>query len=174
MIELKDISLIPIKTQVDVDLLYPTVEQIWQSYFPKIIGQEQVDYMLTHYQSSEIILKEIKEGRIYYLLHQEAQNIGYIAYDVCLDSLYLSKLYLVEKVRGRGYLSTILAYLEQIAIKLGKSALYLNVNKDNAKTIQIYQHLGFNIVKKTKQPLGPYFLDDYQMIKYLKNPKSLA
>ncbi|MCH4169034.1 MAG: GNAT family N-acetyltransferase [Streptococcaceae bacterium] len=168
MIELEDIILIPISTEAEVDALYPIVEQIWQAHFPAIIGQAQVDYMLSHYQSTAVILAEIESGRAYYLLTQDDQEIGYIAYDTCSDYLYLSKLYLIESMRGRGYLRQILEYLEKLAVSLGKNAFHLNVNKDNVTTIQIYQHFGFKIVNQTKQPLGPYFLDDYEMIKQLK------
>lgn len=168
MAELKDIELIPINTEAEVNALYPIIEQIWQAHFPVIIGQEQVDYMLKHYQSVPVILAEIEGGRTYDLICQDGQAIGYIAYDICSDFLYLSKLYLIESVRGKGYLRQILDYLEKLAIMLGKNAFHLNVNKDNLTTIKIYQHLGFKIVNQTKQPLGPYFLDDYEMIKQLK------
>lgn len=168
MIALKDISLTRIKSENEVNQLYPIVEQIWQAHFPAIIGQDQVDYMLKHYQSASVILSEIEGGRIYYLINQNGSEVGYIAYDICSDYLYLSKLYLIESARGKGYLKQILNYLAELASELGKAAFHLNVNKNNVRTVQIYQHFGFKIVNETKQPLGPYFLDDYEMVKHLK------
>lgn len=44
----------------------------------------------------------------------------------------------------------------------GLPAIFLNVNRDNAQVIAIYEHLGFVRVREEKNDIGGgFFMDDY-------------
>lgn len=151
-----------VKTEEEVKQLHPLIEEIWGEVFTPIIGGEQVDYMLHTYQSEANIQQEIAEGAKYYLLLEEDIPVGYTAYELQEDALYISKIYLKSDLRGKGYSSDIFAWFEEIAKEKGLSRLYLRVNKENTRAIQVYEHKGFEITEKKVSDIGHGFvMDDY-------------
>ncbi|MDR1568220.1 MAG: GNAT family N-acetyltransferase [Streptococcaceae bacterium] len=166
-LSLEHVVLRKITTKAEVERLQPLVEEIWREHFSAILGTLQVEYMLKNYQSPEVILAEIASGRRYYFVEKEAQIIGYIAYDVLDQSLYLSKLYLLKAFRGKGLMKEVLNYLEGLAKSFGLSNLFLRVNRENQLALKVYQKLGFELFRTHCTPIGPYFLDDYELIKRL-------
>ena len=55
-----------VQTLDEISDLFPIVEEIWREVFTPMIGSEQVDYMLIHYQSIPVIEKEITAGAHYF------------------------------------------------------------------------------------------------------------
>lgn len=141
------------------------VKEIWPEIYTPIIGEEQVNYMLETYQSLENIQKEISEGDQYFILLANNQPVGYTAYRDSADEVYLSKLYLTNATRGKGYGNQVFSWYEQVAA--GKK-LRLNVNKYNQRAIAIYEHRGFKCVESCQNDIGSGFvMDDYVYLKDL-------
>ncbi|MDR0922402.1 MAG: GNAT family N-acetyltransferase [Lactobacillales bacterium] len=162
------VTLKKIKTEKEINELFQLVKIIWPEVFTSIIGKEQVDYMLKHYQSVEGIKQEIEQGVAYFLVQLQGKSIGYVAYEVQEDKLFISKLYLLASQRGKGLSRELFDWLEEIARVAKKEKFHLHVNRYNEKAIAVYQHLGFEIVEQVDSVLGEEFLlEDYYMEKTL-------
>jgi GNAT superfamily N-acetyltransferase len=157
-----------IKDAAGIDALVELIGEIWPEVFVPLIGKEQVDYMLVHYQGKEVITGEIEQGLRYFLVEKDGGRIGYFAYRLEDDRLFISKVYLKKPYRGRGLASEIFAYFEGHARENQKKKLFLHVNRFNRNAVDVYLHRGFEIVKIADEPLGEkYFLNDYWMEKKL-------
>lgn len=89
-------------TEKELDELVEVIHEVWPEAFTPIIGHKQVTYMLETYQSKEQIEKECAAGVNYFLLKLKERTIGYTAYEKMGSSIYLSKLYILQEVRGKG------------------------------------------------------------------------
>ena len=59
---------------VNMELVYalsPLAEEIWHEHFDKIIGSDQVDYMLEKFLSPEALVEQINSGYEYFLFSFE-------------------------------------------------------------------------------------------------------
>ncbi|MBF6978459.1 GNAT family N-acetyltransferase [Aerococcaceae bacterium zg-BR22] len=156
-----------VATEKDLAQLYTVISEIWPEVFTPIIGVQQVAYMLEHYQSVDAIQTEIARGAHYYLLLHEDEVVGYTAYENQEEKLYLSKLYIRQSLRGKGYMSQLFDWYEQLSE--GKT-LYLNVNQGNKLAIQVYEHRGFKRVGERYVDIGEgYVMNDYVYELSLKN-----
>ncbi|MBF8807195.1 MAG: GNAT family N-acetyltransferase [Enterococcus lacertideformus] len=152
----------------EIDELVAVIKEVWPEAFVTIIGQEQVDYMLATYQSKAQIEKEIMEGVQYFLLKKQGQTVGYTAYEIIDSKIYLSKLYLLNQVRGQGLTTAIFHWYEELAKEHGIEEIFLRVNQENALAIAVYQHQGYEIVGEMVSDIGQGFqMVDYKMKKNL-------
>jgi ribosomal protein S18 acetylase RimI-like enzyme len=155
-----------IKTADEIDRLICLIREIWPEVFIPIIGKEQVDYMLVHYQGKDVITAEIEKGARYFFIRDSSREIGYFAYSLEEDHLAVSKVYLKKEFRGLGLSSAVFSYFEEIARNEKKEKILLHVNRNNERAVQVYLHRGFEIVKTVDIPLGDrFFLNDYWMEK---------
>ncbi len=155
-------------TENQTERLLKLISQIWPDYYIPIIGSGQVEYMMTTYQSKKEIINQIYSGTDYFILIVDNFDGGYMAYEKREEGLYLSKLYLLKSLRGRG----LGRFMEETAVKAAKEAglnyIYLNVNKKNMDSINIYQKLGYKIQRETIKEIGQgYVMDDYIMGKFI-------
>jgi GNAT superfamily N-acetyltransferase len=162
-----DLEFKKVETDLAITQLFDLVQVIWPEVFVPIIGQDQVTYMLEHYQSIEKIKAEIAEGAQYYVMALAGEAIGYLAYEVEAHQLFISKLYLLEEVRGQGLSRQAFDWLEKVAREQEKEKLHLHVNRYNTRAVAVYQHYQFEIVKVIDTPLGEFLLTDYWMDKKL-------
>lgn len=147
--------------------LADTASEIWHEYYPGIITVEQVNYMVDKYQSMAAITKQIAdEGYQYFMLYSGDEAAGYLGIKDDKDKLFLSKLYLKKKFRGKGHFSEMLLFIEHIAKTKGLRGLYLTVNKYNDSSVSVYKKKGFSISKLQVTDIGNGFvMDDYVMEK---------
>lgn len=151
-----------IKTQAEIANFYPVLTAIWREVFDPIIGSDQVEYMLANYQSKEIIAREIAQGVNYYMLKLNHEVIGYIAYEIRQEDLYLSKIYISSKYRGQGYMREIFAYFDDLSKQLHLKQ-HLRVNQGNKRAISVYKHMGFQMAGEQITDIG----SGYQMVDYV-------
>ncbi|MCF1617260.1 GNAT family N-acetyltransferase [Tetragenococcus koreensis] len=151
-----------ITSKDQLDDFYPVLVKIWHEVFTPIIGSNQVEYMLEHYQSKELIMQEIDAGVNYYTLVLDNQYVGYTAYEVTPDYLYLSKIYIARQYRNKGLMREIFAWFDELSEKYGVKQ-HLLVNQGNTQAISVYQHLGFVLLKEEITDIG----DGYQMVDYV-------
>jgi GNAT superfamily N-acetyltransferase len=148
--------------------LMPVIKEVWEEAFTPIIGADQVKYMLETYKSEKQIREEAASGVKYFLLTDNDEIVGYTAYELMEDAIYLSKLYLLKKTRGQGLTSAIFSWYENLAKEAGKPAICLRVNQHNQQAINVYQHKGFVIEKELVSDIGQgYVMDDYWLKKTL-------
>ncbi len=155
--------------EAQMKILADVAKEIWNEYYPGIITVEQVNYMVEKYQAADAITKQITdEGYQYFMMLCGEEVMGYLGVKTDGDKLFLSKLYLKKKFRGKGYFSKMLLFAEHHAKKERLESLYLTVNKHNDSSIAVYQKKGFAITKEQKTDIGNGFvMDDYVMEKTL-------
>jgi GNAT superfamily N-acetyltransferase len=159
------VEIIPVRSDEEIQTVARLAEEIWTQHYVPIIGREQVDYMLEKFQSSTAIRQQIDSGMEYFQLRCTRAVEGYLAVQrkPADCSLFLSKLYIKQEIRGRGLgrqaLDFILAHGREHSLK----TLWLTVNIHNP-SIAAYTKLGFHVTGPIIADIGGGFvMDDYRM-----------
>ena len=141
---------------------------IWTEHYTLIIGAEQVAYMLDKFQSVAAMQKQVAEGYEYYLIYDGEKAVGYFSILPEKEGLFLSKIYVLAEMRGKGFGRKAMEYLEQQTIQRGLKSIRLTVNKFNTKSIEAYLKMGFEKVRPVVFDIGQGFImDDFEMKKTL-------
>lgn len=149
---------------------------IVKEHFDPIIGPEQNDYMITHFNTAEAITNQLQNQgyRYFFVCDPKAsasasareRHIGFMAFylretEAGERELYLSKFYLEVDKRGQGLSHDMCRFVVDQARALGCRRVVLNVNRNNYQAILAYEHLGFRKVHEEKNDIGHgYFMDD--------------
>lgn len=148
----------------EIDNLSRLATRIVRQHFDPIIGRAQNDYMLQRFQTPEAIRQQLQEGYRYYWVMADGQTAGFLA---CLprdSKLYLSKFYVAQEWRGRHLAKQMHTFVCNEARREQLPAIFLNVNRNNADVIAIYEHLGFRKIREEKNDIGNgFFMDDFVM-----------
>ncbi len=155
--------IMPVNNPEQVDIVVNLASEIWTGHYTPIIGPDQVNYMLTNFQSFNAINRQINhEGFSYYLICHQDNPIGYFAIVQREAALFLSKLYVKSDQRGRGYGRAAIDFIANRARELQLPKISLTVNKYNTASIQFYQKSGFILMGPVVQDIGNgYIMDDY-------------
>lgn len=138
--------------------------EIWFEHYAPFLGEAAVSHMVSTFQSAEAIEKAIQNGTLYYLFESDSLPVGYAAFEVREDYLYISKLYLKSTSRGKGFGRKMLEFAKELAKKQQKNRLRLNVNANNKHSISVYRAAGFFIKKAVRVDMGGGFMmHDYVM-----------
>ncbi|MCP4176583.1 MAG: GNAT family N-acetyltransferase [bacterium] len=156
-----------VKNKAEIDDLVLLAKEIWEEHYTKIIGTEQVNYMLDKFQSTETVIEQINnEGYFYYLINKNSEDVGYIGVIPKSDELYLSKCYIKSSERGKGFGRKAMDYIVDLCKEKKLKRITLNVNKNNSKSIAAYKKLNFKIIDSVVNDIGNGFvMDDYIMEK---------
>ncbi len=140
-------------------------EAIWRQHFTPILPAGQVDYMLEHFQSYEAMCRQVREeGYLYHTMEFDGQMVGYFAIKKDGSRLFLSKLYLEQSWRGKGFASLALNYMKEFCRANNLTSIWLTVNRFNTDTIAVYHHFGFQVFRTYAADIGGgYVMDDYYM-----------
>ncbi len=162
---MNNLHYINIETRENIKILTNLACEIWHEYWPCLLSNEQIDYMLNKFQSFESINDQIKNNNyIYNIIENNSQFVGY--FGICLkkDYLFLSKLYLKKEFRHKGFGKTIFNKIIQLAKQYNKPKIQLTVNKYNINTINAYKKWGFTEINAVVTDIGHGFvMDDYIM-----------
>lgn len=161
-------------TEADVPQLAKLAAQIWGEYWPALIGQGQTDYMIQKYQSEEAILRDMTEhGYEYWFMREVSEDAGepgnIVGYTGGHDEpetqrFFVSKVYLLNSQRGKGYCSTAVRFYNDLCLERGLRAMYLTVNKHNELGKRAYYGNGFEVIESVKNDIGcGFYMDDYIM-----------
>ncbi|QSZ40594.1 GNAT family N-acetyltransferase [Sulfurimonas aquatica] len=147
----------------DIASVEALAHEIWNEYYPSLITQEQVDYMLDKFQTSSAITKQIEEGYLYFLFIQNKKPFGYMSIQKQTNSFFLSKLYIQKSFRRNGFTKKALKFLKELALKQRVTSLYLTVNIGNDIAIKSYEALSFKKSGSIVQDIGNGFvMDDFR------------
>ena len=161
-------EMVKVREATQIEAVADLAREIWNEHFVSIIGQAQVDYMLSRFQSAAAIREQIAAGYEYYLVSDGGQYAGYFALVPARteSSAQLSKIYVRRAQRGRGLGKGIMAFVNQYCVERGIGRLWLTVNRHNAGSIAFYEHMGFTRAESLVQEIGHGFvMDDYKMVK---------
>ncbi len=142
---------------------------IWRHHYPGIIGMAQIDYMLAERYTPAIIRAQMQSGNAWWdKAALGGRIVGFAQYELYQHAMKLDKLYLHQDCQRQGYGGRILAQVEEQARLRGCSAVRLNVNKHNVKSIAAYRKYGYATVETVVADIGGGFvMDDYVMEKKL-------
>lgn len=160
---------VPVTSAPEIASVAELAREIWYEYYPPLIGRAQVDYMVSKFQSPQAIARQLEEGYEYFLIHRDGRPAGYFAVLAKREeqSLFLSKLYVLQCDRGSGTGRQALGFIEQLARDRGLKLLWLTVNKGNP-AVKAYERLGFRIAADLVMDIGGGFvMDDFRMEKSL-------
>ena len=149
----------------DIETIAKLAAIIWNEHYVPIIGQEQVDYMVSTFQSADAIENQIKnEDYWYYILYHQSLPSGYVALKQTGNELFLSKFYVLKEKRGSGIGKEGLRFIVSKAQELGSRSITLTVNKNNINSIKAYERMGFKNEGPVVADIGSgYLMDDYRM-----------
>jgi len=160
-------ELIPVKTDEQLRKLSVLSEQIWHECFPGIISEEQIDYMVEHFQSYNAMQRQLScEGYNYFFIADGEDICGYTGFVPQPEEgrMFLSKLYLRSDCRGRGLASKAIERLCDVCRENRLGRIRLTVNIHNKQAIGVYLHKGFTVVFDQKADIGNgFFMDDHVM-----------
>ena len=145
----------------DIKLLTRIASNIWHEYWPGLLSEAQIDYMVEKFQSEDAILKQImNEKYTYYFIVENRNIIGYTGISDKKDYLFLSKLYLLKEYRHKGYGRKAFDKIKE----LGFDKIRLTVNKYNTNAYNAYLKYGFKVIDSVVTDIGSGFvMDDYIM-----------
>lgn len=150
----------------DIRTLAILASEIWHEYWPCILSNDQINYMVDKFQSEQAISEQIKnEQYSYYFIDDKDKHLGYMGISSKnKDYLFLSKLYLKKECRHLGYGKKVFEEIKLIALNLGYNKIQLTVNKYNKNTIDAYLKYGFKTINSIISDIGSGFvMDDYIM-----------
>ncbi|MGH8176963.1 MAG: GNAT family N-acetyltransferase [Steroidobacter sp.] len=159
----------PVHTDAQISTVAELAWEIWNEFYVPIIGQMQVDYMVSKFQSAAAITTQIRDGYEYFLVQRQNHHLGYCAVLVKPQegALFISKFYLHGGARGSGTGRICMEFIEQLARQRGLTLLWLTVNKGNP-SVNAYQRLGFCVAAELVMDIGEGFvMDDFRMEKRL-------
>ncbi len=160
---------IKVATKQHIEAVEALAKEIWTEHYIPIIGREQVDYMLSRFQSAQAISEQIANGYLYFLIREAGQFIGYISVQPKEQELFLSKIYVLSSRRGKGYGRKAVRFVEELAKEKGLGKIVLTVNKNNTLAIKAYEAIGFRKIEALVQDIGSGFvMDDYKMEKEIE------
>lgn len=152
--------------EADFEKIASLAFSIWTEHYTPIIGIDQVNYMLSKFQSAAAIKEQVLEGMEYYTIYSEETPAGYFAISRKEQDLFLSKLYVSSQFRGKGLAKAAMTFIGNRKQELECNSITLTVNKYNTNSINAYFKMGFEKVKSIIQDIGNgYIMDDYLMQK---------
>lgn len=152
-------------TPDDIAQIAALAYEIWNEYYPSILGQAQVDYMLNRFYSAEALKEQMMEGHRFHLILADGIFGGYISESNSSASEgFLHKFYLSKSIRGLGIGHE--AFHAVFDQKTDLKFLRLTVNRMNYKSVNFYFSLGFFIEKTIEIDIdNGFIMDDFMMLK---------
>jgi diamine N-acetyltransferase len=158
---------IKLATQSDIPLIHKLAHSIWPSAYGSILSAEQLSYMLELIYSEQALQQQFAV-QTFVIIYDNAEPLGFAAYEKFEQKLKLHKIYVLPKTQGTGVGKQLLQYVLQQALDRHCQTLYLNVNKYNKNAIAFYTKQGFTIAYEEVINIGNGFvMDDYVMEKPL-------
>ncbi|MBC2593610.1 GNAT family N-acetyltransferase [Ruficoccus amylovorans] len=157
-------------TMVDIRRLrmeeLPRVEElarrIWPECFGGLLSSEQIAAMLDAIYAREVLERDGREkGHCFWLAQVDGADSGFVAAYREAETLWIRKLYVLERCRGLGIGKKLIAAARAHFCEV--RSLALNVNVANEKAIAFYRSQGFVAAERVSVTMGPYEFEDFVM-----------
>jgi GNAT superfamily N-acetyltransferase len=162
---------IVVACQEDLPAIRDLATSIWNAYYPAIISQAQIDYMLAIDYSIEKLQQDIEAGVQIDKLLVEGTMVGFAAYGPTEDPgiVKLHKIYVQPSEHGLGLGSRLLGRVETVCRQRNYKKIILQVNKGNQRAIAAYERNHYSRESLIVVDIGEGFvMDDYLMAKQLE------
>jgi diamine N-acetyltransferase len=157
--------------ETDFDTVARLADTIWRGHYSSMIAMAQIDYMLAGRYVPERLRHYVgADARWMWVLRVDGVAAGYCSCSLGedADDMKLEQLYLLAEHKGKGLGGHMLRHVEAKAAALGRTRLYLTVNKGNTDSIAVYRKSGFVVREEAVFDIGNgYVMDDYVMQKRL-------
>ena len=165
-----EVTFVPVSTEQDQEKLATLAAEIWNEYWPAIIGQNQTDYMVENFQSLAAIKRDMAENayEYWFVVDEAGKTVGYTGghEEPKTSRYFISKIYLLAEERGKHYASKVIAFYGELCRNRDLHSMYLTVNKHNELGIRAYLGKGFVTIESVETDIGNGFvMDDYVMEK---------
>ncbi|WP_300597913.1 GNAT family N-acetyltransferase [Niabella sp.] len=156
-------------TKAELIIIHQLALEIWPRAFEQILSNVQMEYMLQMMYAPAVLEKEMERGVEFYILRHDGTDMGYTAIEQKEPGSWkLHKIYLSQKLHGKGIGKFQLKSMEDIVKGYGAKELWLNVNRQN-KAVDFYKSQGYEVINTEDIDIGNgYFMNDYQMRKKLQ------
>lgn len=160
----------------EVPALAGMARDIWNAYYPALISQEQIDYMLTRRYSHEALQAQMDADERFLVAEQDGALAGYFSAsplarvtdevlrgpDAGAGSYFLHKCYVHPRFHGHGLGVALWDGWRQNVPDTQR--VRLQVHRENILAHRFYQRQGFHIVAEANFPIGSGFqMTDYVM-----------
>ena len=135
-------------TEEELKGLKKLAAPIWRECYDGVVEPYHTEMLIEKYFEYENIKTFKKEGMIYENVLLDGVKIGFIAYLINTDHLYLDKLYFLKEYRGKHLSHHIFEHLS----KTGAMPIRLNVNRNNLTAVNAYKANGFKILYEENVP----------------------
>jgi hypothetical protein len=82
----------------DLDAIATMASEIWNQHYVPMIGQAQVDYMLSTFYNQQNLVEQMHKGHHFYLIAQQEEILGFLSVSEIRDRNYfLHKLYIYSQ-----------------------------------------------------------------------------
>ena len=152
----------------DTPLIEELAQEIFRATYKDMLQKGQIDFMMEWMYSQESLQRQIgQEGHIYHIVYYAGVPVGYVSVQQQGERLWhLQKIYLREGLQGKSVGKKM--FEKAVEYIRGHSALpatmELNVNRDNVKAWQFYEHMGMHKASQGDFSIGcGYYMTDYIM-----------
>ena len=151
--------------KADIKELAALAKDIWFEYWHSLMTLGQIYYMVNKFQSEIALAEQIEyENYEYYFVVEDGKKAGYFGIAPGKDYLFLSKFYMAKDYRYIGIGRLVFEMIKKMALEKNFKKIQLTVNKQNIKSVEIYEEWGFKILHPLVTRIGNgYEMDDYVM-----------
>ena len=138
----------------------------WSHTFKNILSDSQIAYMMQLMYSDESLKKQMEEeNHRYYLAKKENQIVGYMSIEHNYKNsrkMKIHKVYLLPEEQHKGIGKLLFSLAEEKAKAASDTAIFLNVNKNNASAVAFYNRVGYSLIREEVIDIGNGFvMDDF-------------
>lgn len=149
------IEFVPVVTMKQARELAEIAEKIYYDYYLELIGEENVKYMLSEYESPGFVIEQIRTRRhSYYAIYYNKVFCGY--FDITFEGrrVILDKIYVSKSYRKKGIAGSVVEHIENIFRPLGMNKIIVDILTENTGAFSAYEKLGFVKTKDFALELG--------------------
>ena len=148
----------------ELEIVTQLAKQIWNKHYVPIIGQQQVDYMVSRMYSPESLRKQLveKHHRFFLITFNGKDILGFIStHEEKGDEWFLNKFYILQERAAKGLGTQAFKKLIEL---IQPRKLTLTVNRQNYKSINFYFKNNFKIDCVADFDIGDgYVMNDFVM-----------
>lgn len=150
-----------------VSAIISVAHKSWFDIYPNILEEGQTEYMVYKLFTHDAIEKNFKEGSIYVLLKENDLPVGFAEAHPQPENpktWQLGKIYMLPKSQKKGYGKMLMDEMEEVIKEHEGELVAVNVNRKNP-AVDFYRRLGYTMVREENIPFGPFWMNDYKMVK---------
>ncbi len=159
-----EITFSEIKSQEEIKEVSLLASKIWNAYYPSIISQAQINYMLDKMYSLESLNKQIFEDKnIFIAASIDNEMTGFISFSSTGgEDFFIHKLYVSTENHNKGIGRKLFNFVfENKEVK----TIRLTVNRKNFAAVNFYFRIGFIIESVIDMDIGEGFeMNDFVML----------